>query len=295
MRPYAEKLIEEVKDLPTLPSVVMELNRALADDSVSMQGVISIIERDPPLTSKVLRLANSSYYGMSKHVRTLREAIFILGLNTIRSIAMAVSVGKLFRRDPGIGLDMEGIWSHSLCCAVTAKAMLRDRGTVIAEEGFICGLVHDIGKLVIAQGLPEETGRILEALRRNPGLAWRDVEEEVLGFTHAEVGALVVDKWNFPREYCEGIRGHHDCLLGDGGAGEKGDAPTGKDELALCICVANRIAKAVEGVGTGPAAGPGRDEDTALEILGIPEEERDGLIEGIRGEFEAVACSWDVG
>ncbi len=281
----AEELVERVKDIPTLPSVVMQINRVLQDDGASLESVVSIIEKDPSLTTKLLRLANSSYYGMSRDVRTVKEAVLILGLNTIRSIAMAVSVGKLFRGDSNGVLDAKELWFHSLYCAVASKGMMRHMGTVLAEEGFICGLVHDIGKIVIALNLPEETKRVSRELLTEEGRSWWEAEEVVLGFNHADVGGLIARRWNFPEVYCRAIECHHS----PGRNKADGDEP--EIRLAYSLFEGDAVAKSPPTNGTEQEHEP---DPTALQALGIEPGDYPGLLEKIREDFENVMSTWDL-
>lgn len=282
----AAELVERVKDIPTLPSVVTQVNRVLQDDGESLESVISIIEKDPPLTLKVLRLANSSYYGMSRAVRTVKEAVLILGLNTIRSIAMAVSVGKLFREDLNGVLNMKDLWIHSLHCAVASKGLMKHMGTVAAEEGFICGLVHDIGKVIMAMNLPDETKRVGETLlAREGGGAWWEVEREMLGFTHAEVGGLIASRWNFPKPYCEAIECHH-WPERTGEDGEKSE-----NLLAFSIFAGDSLARAEAANGREEGHEP---DPAVLKALHIEPGGYPNVLEKVREDFENVMHTWEL-
>lgn len=281
----ADDLVVRVKDIPTLPSVVMQVNRVLEDEGASLGGVISIIEKDPPVTTKVLRLANSSYYGMSRQVRTVKEAILILGLNTIRSIAVAVSVGKLFREDLNGVLNMKDLWAHSLRCAVASKALTRHKGAGLAEEGFICGLVHDIGKVILAMNLPDEMKAVAEKTREGEGRLWWEEEREVLGFTHAEVGALIAGRWNFPEVYCDAIECHH---WPDQGGENGGQADS---LLAYALFAGDSVAKTDAVNGSDP-----QDflDPAILEKLGIEEAARRDLLAKIQEDFESLKSDWEL-
>ncbi len=285
MASKAEELVGRVKDIPTLPSVVTQINRVLHDDGESLETVISIIEKDPPLTTKVLRLANSSYYGMSRDVRTVKEAVLILGLNAIQSIAMAVSVGKLFSGDLNGVLNMKDLWMHSLHCAVASKAMLRHMGTVVAEEGFICGLVHDIGKVIMVMNLPDEMKKVGRAFLEGDTRSWWEVEQEVIGFTHADVGGLIASRWNFPKPYCEAIEYHHWPEKGSG----NGDSS--KDRLAYSIFAGDALSRSLSENGTGEIQQP---DPSSLQVLGIEPEALPDLLEKVGEDFQNVIATWDL-
>jgi putative nucleotidyltransferase with HDIG domain len=287
MSDKAKELVERMKEIPTLPSVVTEVNRLLQDDGASQKGMISIIETDTALTSKVLRLANSSYYGMSRQVKTIQQAVLILGLNTLRSIALAASVGKIFSAELEGVLNMKDLWHHSVTCGIASKALTRHMGPVVAEEGFVCGLLHDIGKVIMAMNLPEETKAVALTCREQDGRSWWEVEREMLGFTHPEVGALVAIRWDFPQAYCDAIEYHHWPHESETREGES-TAPS-THRLAYGIfaadCVANTLTTDTE--ESDSPIDPG-----TLEILGIDPKAVPGLLEKIREDRESVMSTW---
>lgn len=280
-----------MKDLPTLPSVVLRVNQALMDNLATIDSVSEIIGRDPALTSKVLRLANSSYYGLSYHVDTLARAITVLGFNAIRSLAATVSVFKIF------GRDMKGLWHHSLGCAIASKALVHRMDTELQEKAFICGLIHDIGKVVIAQNLPGETTEVLRRLEDGNAVDMAEIEKDLIGFTHPEVGALIAEKWHFPKEFSLAIRLHH--CLDVPGTGDKPSGAAGMEEedgssiLIYAVYAGNQVAK---NLGLGKSWNKRVKEIHALvwEILGLAEEELPELFTGITEDFSSIVNTWDL-
>ncbi|HEB75713.1 MAG TPA: HDOD domain-containing protein [Nitrospirae bacterium] len=279
-----ETFVSGVKDLPTLPSVVLKVNQALMDSSATIDSVSSIVERDPALTAKVLRLANSSYYGFSSSVDTLSRAVTVLGFNTIRSLATTVSVFKIFKREPSGSFDMHGLWLHSLGCAIASKVLVHAMGTALREKAFVCGLIHDIGKVVIAQNLPDETAEVLRRLEDDGSPDMAEVEEEVIGFAHTGVGALIAERWHFPRELSEAIRLHH----------RSGDDP---DEahpvLTYAVYAGNQIAKE-RGLGRSQNRKVREVQAWVRERLGVSVEDLPGLLERTEYDFNTVVNSWDL-
>lgn len=292
-----ETFVSRVKDLPTLPSVVLKVNQALMDNSATIDSVSEIIGRDPALTSKVLRLANSSYYGLSYHVDTLARAITVLGFNAIRSLATTVSVFKIFGRDMIDSLDIKGLWYHSLGCAIASKALVYRMDMELQEKAFICGLIHDIGKVVIAQNLPGETTEVLRRLEDANASDMAEIEKDLIGFTHPEVGALIAEKWHFPKEFSLAIRLHH-CLDVPG----SGDKPSGAADmeeedgstiLIYAVYAGNQVAK---NLGLGKSWNKRVKEIHSLvwEVLGLAEEELPELFTRIKEDFSSIVNSGDL-
>ncbi|NOZ25839.1 MAG: HDOD domain-containing protein [Nitrospirae bacterium] len=282
-----ETFVSGVKDLPTLPSVVLKVNRALMDNSATIDSVSSIVEKDPALTAKVLRLANSSYYGFSCHVDTLSRAITVLGFNAIRSLATTVSVFKIFGRRVVESFDMQGLWHHSLGCAIASKALVHSMGTELQEKAFVSGLIHDIGKVVIAQNLPEETDEVLKRLEDGDAPDMAEIEEEVIGFSHTGVGALIAERWRFPKEFSEAIRRHH------GVAVSGNDPEEGLSVLTYAVYAGNQVAKDL-GLGRSQnmrvkEVHPLVWEKLCLSVKTLPE-----LFDGIKSDFSSVVNSWDL-
>ncbi|MFC1524118.1 HDOD domain-containing protein [Thermodesulfobacteriota bacterium] len=272
-----KELIESTQDLPTIPSVAIQINEEIKKKSLTAKSLGAIIERDQSLTSKLLRLANSAYYGLPRQIETPQKAITILGLDTIQSIAMTLSIFQLFTSDSEPVIDLEGLWFHSLGTAVAAKEVISITQKESGEKAFICGIIHDIGKILIIHNLPQQMNEIMTIMGNSdtPILA---AEEEILGYNHPKAGAMLADFWNFPLDFVKSIQHHHHPYL-----------PKNKDELneaALvnAIYVGNTIAKAISlGKSTDQAVGKIRKE--TMEFLQIPGQELNTLLAEIKKKF----------
>ncbi len=285
--------VSGVRDLPTLPSVVLKVNEALTNNTATIDSVSETIGRDASLTSKVLRLANSSYYGFSYRVDTLARAVTVLGFNTIRSLATTVSVFEIFGAGRTASFDMEGLWRHSLGCATAARALVQGKDPALCEKAFVCGLIHDMGKIVIAQNLPDETSRILGRLDDGDPADLAEIEEEILGFTHFDVGALIAEKWHFPTEFSEAIRRHHHI-----GVGEEGEGATAGEEadrvLACAVYAGNRAAKEL-GLGKSRNMRALEVGPSVWETLGLSRDLLPPIFDKIREDYAAALNSWELG
>jgi len=192
-----KKIVDEIVGLPTLPTVLTNVTKMMQNPRVSAAQVGQVIQSDVSLTSKILKLVNSAFYGFPSRISTVTHAIVILGFNAVRSTAMSVSVFDSF----GGGSDTEGFdrmefWKHSIGCGATAKILAKKMNMKELEEAFIAGLLHDIGLIILDQFVHKEFVEITKLVKEKDILI-RDAEKEILGgVTHGELGAWLGKKWN---------------------------------------------------------------------------------------------------
>jgi putative nucleotidyltransferase with HDIG domain len=206
----AELLRARVKALPTLPQAVHALRTAMADESTGMERVVGIVATDPALTMAALRLANSSFYGVSGRVATLRDAVQTLGLNTLSAAVMTAAVMASFQRTECVGFDVGGAWRHAVATALSAEALAVGRD-VDAGTAYVAGLVHDIGRVALASHFPTEYAAVVARVAADDS---RDetatgIERALLGLDHAEVGAMVAAHWRLSPVIVDAIAAHH--------------------------------------------------------------------------------------
>lgn len=201
-----DELLAALRDLPPLPSVVLELIESLGHEELSATQYAAKISRDQALTAKLLRLANSSFYGRGRQVRSVAEAITVLGLRTVRGAVTAAGMAGSFQRHPGF--DHDTFWRHSLGSALCAQALAIELGRDDADLAFTVGLLHDIGRLALATAFASAYADI-EQWRHDQDCPLGDAERFVLGIDHAEVGGLIARQWNFAPAIVEAISQHH--------------------------------------------------------------------------------------
>ena len=196
-----------IKEVPALSTVVVELMHYLERSEVNFDDVHRYIARDPALCGRVLAVANSPFYGIPRQIGGLREACQVLGINTIRNIVIATSVMGCFPPDAGNALDFAGLWQHASGTAVTARLLARGVGE---DPDCACtaGLLHDVGKMVLDMCFVKHYRDVVEYRDREQCLLV-DAERHVLGTDHAEVGALVAERWRLPTQLVVAIGGHH--------------------------------------------------------------------------------------
>jgi HD-like signal output (HDOD) protein len=197
-----ENLFQRPNALPAIPGLVQELIASFNDEHASVEGISKKIAADPVLSAKLLRLANSSYYNVSRSINTAHEAVLMLGFVTVRTLVISSGLVNGFRAAPG--LDLNQFWRYSLNTAVAARwlAQEADENTDLA---FTIGLVHAIGQLVIHAGLPDEA----QALDKTVGILWEgraEAERRAFGFDHIEVGAELTRRWKFPPSFADALQ-----------------------------------------------------------------------------------------
>jgi putative nucleotidyltransferase with HDIG domain len=200
------ELVKQIDALPTLPAVLERVRQAVADPLSSASAVASVISSDPAIASKLLRVANSAAYGVSRRISDIKDAIAWLGLRETYQIALSIRAIDMFPENEKF--DYERFRRHSLQCAAAANVLARRCYAGDKSGVFAAGLLHDIGKLVLVEVMAERYARIVARVEeeRQDIVA---VEEENLGVSHAEIGYLLADHWQFPPEMTQAIRFHH--------------------------------------------------------------------------------------
>lgn len=228
-----QKIIQDLGQIPTMPTIAGKVMQIVNDPKSNAEDVARFISRDVALTSKVLRLANSAFYGIPRTISSVNSAIVILGFNTIRSLVLSASVVKIFPAKPGVvSFDRKAFWKHSFIVGIASRmlaAHLRRRKLVDLEIAFSAGLLHDVGKLILEQFASQEYQTVLK-LSTDKKLPLFVVEKTVLGLNHADVSGMLVDKWQMPNELKIPIVGHHNPL-------EEREMP----ELTALVHVANHL------------------------------------------------------
>jgi len=207
MKSIVRKL-EAVTDLPTLPTVYAKVSALVNDSRTTAAQVARVIESDQAITSKILRLVNSSFFGFSRRISSIHQAVILLGFNTIRNTVLSVSVFKMFETEQTTDFDLKNFWKHSIATGLLTKSLGRYLDTGMDEEAFAAGILHDIGKVVLNKYFPNEFGAALEKARSEQ-LPLFDAERQINGVSHSEIGEYIVDHWNLPYGLVEAVALHH--------------------------------------------------------------------------------------
>lgn len=206
--------LREIRGLPALPATCQKILEFLGDGKSGAREVGRVIQSDPALTSRVLRLVNSPFYGFPRRITSVSNAIAVIGMDALRHIVVSFSVVKIFRevdRGHGAGargFDLEKFWEHSLGCATVARALARKLKIGDTEAFFVAGLIHDLGKLVENFFFAEEFPAVFA--RVAGGAYFRDAEQAVYGFDHARLGRSLMELWRLPEAVVKMVALHHD-------------------------------------------------------------------------------------
>lgn len=225
-------MLDKLGQLPAMPAVVQEVINSFDDPNLEVDSLAQKIGHDQGLSTRVLRIANSSFYGLSRQVSSIHDAVVVLGFGNIRSLVLAAGFVHAFPQH-GEGLfDRKQFWRHSLQVAAAARALAK-YAKVNAETAFTAGLLHDIGQVVLDACLHKSFDGVLQRLASKGG-DLHALEREKLGFDHAMAGAEMAKRWNFPEAIQQAIRSHH----------EAEDQETGA--LPSLIHLANSLVEALE-------------------------------------------------
>jgi HD-like signal output (HDOD) protein len=200
--------VKKVTTIATLPEVTAKIVATVEDPRSTAAQLHKIVSHDPALVSRILKVVNSAFYGLPGQIGSVDRAIVLLGLNAIKNIAVAASLGQLFR---GVklcdGFTARDLWTHCIAVGVTARALAREMKAPIAEEAFLAGMIHDIGMLVSLQVGPEKLREVCEKSQSTGG-DFCEIERELCGVDHQQLGAGLTEMWKFPRS-CQLVAGFH--------------------------------------------------------------------------------------
>ncbi|MBI3099500.1 MAG: HDOD domain-containing protein [Planctomycetes bacterium] len=270
-----KRAVDKVVGLPTLPAMLASINRLMINPRTSAKEVAALISSDPAITAKILRVVNSSFYGFPNRITTITHAIVILGFNTIKSIVLSSSIFDAFKKGAGkpSPYNRTEFWKHSVGCGVACKVIARRIGYSSLEEFFIAGLLHDIGKVVMDQYLHDDFLQVLEIVG-NRNCLIVDAESQHLGFTHADIGGWLFQKWNLSKALIESTTFHHNPAL----------ASENQKPVSV-VHLADIMIRAM-GIGSGGDARIPMVSEAAWQLLDIPPSALDKLVAEIDEEMQ---------
>ena len=233
-----KRVISSIKSLPSLPGVYMELMEAVRQPEIAASDIARIIARDMGMTAKVLQLVNSAFFGIQRCMTDPEAAVIYLGIDVVRDLSLAACVFSQFNTTSVGGFSLEGLRDHSLAVAARARQLAGSRSSCRSEVGyaFTAGLLHDVGKLVLASSWPDRYQKAIRQTAQTGGHI-REVELEIFGTTHAEVGGYLLWLWNLPEPIVEAVSLHH----------APPDAAEGKKCPASAVYEANLLVHASDG------------------------------------------------
>jgi len=206
-----DTLVGDMGALVSLPEVVVRINELVDDPTSSAEDIGRAVQQDPALTTRLLTLANSAMFGLSRKVDTIGRAIALLGTRQVRDLTLGLSAARTFAGIPNELVSMESFWHHSTLCAVSARALANQCSRGRPDSSFVAGLLHDVGQLVLFNKLPHESSAALLMSIDEPNEPELYLcERELIGFDHAAVGGALARRWHLPAALAESIEFHHE-------------------------------------------------------------------------------------
>jgi HD-like signal output (HDOD) protein len=269
-----QKIIMSTRDLPAMPQVASKVLELSSDPNTSAQQLQQVISDDQAMTARILKIANSAMYSCSRKIKTLTEAIVMLGFNSIRSLVVTSAARNLYNtRSSRSGLKERLLWEHSIGTGFACRLMAQKNSPSIVEEAFLAGLMHDIGKLVLNIKIPEQFDEIVQMVY-NENRPFHTTELENFGFSHTEVGALLINKWKLSPTLEFVIRNHHNP-----------EAIVPENPLLLYLDLGNQLCRKL---GIGFIEEPELDlfNSAANQILGLSQETFDETMATLQESLE---------
>lgn len=225
----SQRLATAVDGMPAFPKSVQRILELTRDVNSTPKELVEVIDKDPVVTVKVLKVVNSAYYSLPKQITSIGHAVVYLGFNTIKNLALSIAAIGMMPKDNASGFDVDQYLLHSLATAAIAKQLASRVEDADPMDCFIAGLLHDFGKVVFAQFMPNEFRNALQTSHRTGGSLHAALQDEI-GTDHAVVGAMLVEKWRFAPHLVETIRHQHLADLKD-------------TDMIACVFGANQISK----------------------------------------------------
>ena len=226
-----KKILITIGDLPLIPRIVLRVQQLLVNPNSDFEDIVKLVEADPVFTAKVLKIANSAYYGMRARVTSVQRAVVMLGYKTIGEIITVVGISKLLSKTlEGYRLESEDLWQHSMAVAFGSRIIARKEYPRLQNDAFLAGLFHDIGKIILDKYVTEKKEAFDEFIESGQH-SFLSAEKKLLGFDHTEIIGELFKKWGFLKPLANAVRYHHSPFSSKAG------------ELSYIIYVADLIVK----------------------------------------------------
>lgn len=232
--PTEFQLVDEVLQLVALPQVYQSVEEAIHDGSKSMDDIANLISADVDLSMRILGISNSALFGFASKVETINRALTLVGTQQLRDIVLATELMENFRNVPNNLIDMQRFWQHSILTGTLARAIATYRREQNIESYYVAGLMHDIGRMVLYLRVPEPMVEMLKRLKKEETPLY-EMEKEILGYDHAQLGASLLQSWSIPDNLSVPIRYHHTPV----------QAPEAHRQRAATIYAADMIANSL--------------------------------------------------
>ncbi len=264
----AARIVQIMGDLPTMPHIATQVMEKLSNPNSTPRDIHELINKDQGLAAHVLKVANSPYYGASRSISSLRDAVLFMGFDSIRSLITTAVLKGMFS---ALSLSEQLLWEHAIGCGVAAKQIGEADGFPAIEEAYLAGLMHDVGKAALFLRAPSQMREIMQEVYNNQNANFADLEQQKLGFDHAEVGQIMADEWRFSIDIEDAIAHHH-----------RPDQSKSSSELSYIVSLANSLCHKLE---IGPTRRPDIDllKLGSVKALGLNAESLSKVVEKVSG------------
>ena len=210
--PTAKVLLNKFTTAKTLPHIAIKLTKLISDENSTMQDFEKIIKMDPTLVLRILRGANSPYYGLRQKVNSISRAVVIIGINNLRNMIVTEGLRDIFKgKNSKNAFSRNRLWLHCVAVSICSQMIMERIFGLNGEDAFLCGILHDIGMIVEDQTAPDLFYRVCNTYDENSKLI-TDYEKEIIGTDHCEIGHLLAKDWQLPVDVQEGIQHHHKTM-----------------------------------------------------------------------------------
>jgi putative nucleotidyltransferase with HDIG domain len=270
-----EEILNIANHIPPFPKVAMQVMKMLDDPKVQAKDLAEVIQYDSAITANLLKTCNASYFGLPRKVSSLDDALVLIGQDALKDIIIASSSSRFYKGDAGgagYQLEQGDLWKHSVATAIMSKSICRHFKGVDPGTAFSTGLLHDIGKRFLNSFVASDFKKIMDRTYVD-GLSFMAAEHEILGMDHAELGSMIMQKWDFPEDMIQAVKSHHDPQA------------LSKDPLTALIAMANTLVISL-GIGVGADGLSGAMQGEGLKRFGITTLELDRYMSNLLLEME---------
>ncbi len=254
-----EELISQTSDLVSLPDIYVRVKAVIYDPDSTMTDVSDVLSYDPAICARLLKVANSAFFGVPSKVETIKAAIRLLGTQQVHDLVLAATITKSFPDIPDNLISMEDFWVNSVRCGLLAKLLGEQCNSRDTERFFVGSLLHDVGHLIMYQTVPEESQEALIAARQNNRPLYL-IERDIVGCDYGQVGSELMQSWNFPQSWIEAVRYQNE--------------PADAREFSFDASIMHLSVRLndIDSTGEVPAEALNLIDPIAWEITGIPED-----------------------
>lgn len=210
MKITEKDLLNKIREIPPLPNIAVEVMKLAEDPTASIKDIVDVVKFDQGITAKLLKICNSTYFGLERKINSLNEAMIYIGQNTLINLIYTTCSSGMFKKEfDGYFLEKGELWRHSVACAICSQLVSKKLKAKNADMAFTAGLLHDLGKIILNGFLKDKSEEITKLVEKDE-FSFLQAEKEIVGLNHCEAGAIIAETWKFPDSLIEVLRYHHE-------------------------------------------------------------------------------------